>query len=61
MPAYKYCDCVYLNNIIDAPKEHHNKFRLRKEPYFYLTSLSNLMDKTLTLLPRSFVNKIVKT
>ena len=43
-----------------APKEHHNKLILNQEPDFYITSLSNLMDETLTLLPNLFVDKMVK-
>ena len=60
MPDYTYGDYVCFNNNIDAPKEHHNQFILNQEPYFYITSLSNLMDDTLTLLPRLFFNKMVK-
>ena len=30
------------------------------EPYVYITSLSNFMDETLILLPKLFVNKMVK-
>ena len=39
MSDYTYGDYVYFNNVIDAPKEHYNKFILNKEPYFYITSL----------------------
>ena len=60
MPYYTYADYVYFNNIVDAPKEHHNQFILNQEPYFYITSLSKLMDETWTLLPKLFVNKMVK-
>ena len=60
MPAYSYGDCVYFNNIIDAPKDHHNQFILNQEPCFYITSLFNLMDETLSLLPTLFVYKMVK-
>ena len=60
MPDYNYGDYVYFNNNIDAPKEHHNKFISNQEPDFYIKSLSNLMDETLTLLPMLFVNKVVK-
>ena len=31
-----------------------------QEPDSYLTSLSNFMDETLTFLPKTFVNKMVK-
>ena len=31
-----------------------------QESYFYITSLSNLMDETLTFIPNLFVNKMVK-
>ena len=60
MPDYTYVDYVYFNNNIYAPKEHHIKFILNQELDFYITSLSNLMDETLTLLPKLFVNKMVK-
>ena len=60
MPAYTYGDYVYFNKNIDAPKEHHNQFILNQEPDFYITSLSNFMDETLKLLPKLFVNKMVK-
>ena len=57
MPAYTYGDYFYFNNNIDAPKEHHNQFILNQEPDFYITSLSNFMDETLTLLPKFFLIK----
>ena len=60
MPTYTYGDYVYFNNIIDAPKEHHNKFILDQEPSFNITSLSNLMDEAWTLLHMLFVNKMIK-
>ena len=60
MPAYTYGNYVYLNNSIDAPKENHNQLILGQEPNFYITSLSNLMDETLKLLPKLFVNKMIK-
>ena len=34
MPAYNYGDYFYLNNIIDAPKEHHNQFILNQVNVF---------------------------
>ena len=60
MPDYTYGDCVYFNNNIDAPKEHHNQFILNQEPDFYIISLWNLMDETLTLLPKLFFNQMEK-
>ena len=57
MPDYNYVDYVCLNKNIDEPKEHHNKFILNQETYFYITSLSNVTDETLTFLPNLFVNK----
>ena len=60
MPDYAYGEYVYLNNIIGAPEEHHNQFIQNQEPDFYIISLSNLMDETLTLLLKLFVNKIKK-
>ena len=60
MPFYTYGGCVYFNNKIDAPQEHHNKFIFNRELDFYIASLSNFMDETLTLLPELFVNKMVK-
>ena len=60
MPAYTYGDYVYFNNSTDAPKEHHNQLILNQEPDFYTTSLSNLMDETLTLLTKLFFNKRIK-
>ena len=59
-PAYTYGEYVYFNKNIDAPKEYHNQFILNQEPYLYITSLSNLMDETLTLFTKLFVNKMVK-
>ena len=32
MPYYTYGDYVYLNNSIDSPKKHHNKFILNQGP-----------------------------
>ena len=58
MPAYAYGGYVYINNNIDAPNEHHNKLILNQEPAFYITLISNFMDKTLTLLPKLFINKM---
>ena len=60
MPDYTYGGYVYFNDIIDALKENHNRFILSQEPDFYTTSLSNLMDETLTLLRKFFFNKIIK-
>ena len=60
MPSYTYDYYVFLNNIIDAPKEHYIQFILNQEPYFYITSLSNMMDKTWILLPKLFANKMEK-
>ena len=57
IPAYTYCDYVHLNNSIDAPKYHHNNFILNQEPFFYITSLSKLVDDTFTLLPHLYVDK----
>ena len=57
MVSYTYGDYVYFSNNIDAPKEHHNQLILNQEPYFYITSLSNLMEATLTLLPKIFLIK----
>ena len=36
MKAYTYVDYVYFNNIIDAPKEHHNQYIFNQEPDFYI-------------------------
>ena len=60
MPDYIYGDWVYFNNIIDAPTEHNNKLILNQEPYFYITSLSKLMDETFTSLSDLFVDKMIK-
>ena len=60
MPTSSYGNYVYFKNSIDAPKQNNNKFILNQEPDFYITSLSNLMDETLTLVPNLFVNKMVK-
>ena len=60
MPYYTYGYCVYFNNNIDAPREHHNQFILNQGQDFYITSLSNLMDGILKLLPKLFVNKVIK-
>ena len=60
MIDYTYSHYVYLNNSIDAHKEHHNNFILNQEPIFYITSLSNLMDEKFTLLPKLFVDKMKK-
>ena len=57
MPDYTYGDYVYLNKIVLSPNKHHNQFILNKEPDFYITALSNLMDETLTLLPKVFLIK----
>ena len=59
MPDFTYGGYVYLNKNIDAPMEHHNQFLLNQEPDFYITSLSNLMNETLTLLHELFFNKMV--
>ena len=56
MPACTYSDYVYFNDNIDALKEHHNQLILNQEPDFYITSLSNLMDDTLTFLTKLFFN-----
>ena len=60
IPDYTYGDCVYFNNRIDATRENHNKFILNQEQDFYTTSLSNLTDETFTLLPKLFVDKMIK-
>ena len=60
MPDYIYGDCVYLDNNIDSPKKHHNQFILNQEPDIYIKSLSSFMDEKLTLLPKIFVNRMVK-
>ena len=60
MPAYTYGDYVYFNKNIDAPNEHHNNSVLNHTPYFYITSLSKLMDDTFTQLPQSFVEQMIK-
>ena len=60
MQAYTYGDYVYLNHDIDAPKKHHNQFIFNQELDYYITSLSNFMNETLTLLPKLFVNKWFK-
>ena len=60
MPAYTYGYNVYFNNIIDSTWEHHNQFILNQEPDFYVTSLSNFMYETFTLLSELFVDKMVK-
>ena len=39
MTDYTYGHYVYFNNIIDAPKEHHNKFILNQEPFFYTITI----------------------
>ena len=54
MPAYKNCDYVYFNKRIEAPKEYHNQLILYQEPYFYITSLSNVLGETLTFLSNLF-------
>ena len=51
---------MYFNNIIYAQKEHNNKDIFNQEPYFYIKSRSNFMDYTWKLLPKLFVNKMVK-
>ena len=61
IPAYNYGGYVYFNNRIGAPKEHYNKLIPNKEPDFHITSLSKFMDETLTFLPKSFFNKMIKT
>ena len=33
---------------------------MNQEPGFYITSISNLIDETLTFLPTLFVNKMIK-
>ena len=61
MPSYTYGDFLFIYNIIDATKEHHNKFIFNQEPDFYIASLSKLMDGTFTLLPKLFFDKMIKT
>ena len=39
MPDYTCGDYIYLNNNIDAPKEHHNQLILNQETDFYIKSL----------------------
>ena len=58
MPNYTYGAYVNLNNRIDATKEYHNKFLLNQVTYFSITSLSTLMDETLTFFPKFFINKM---
>ena len=60
MLYYTDGDYVYLNNNIDAPKEHHNQLTLNQELDFYITLLPNLIDETLTLFTNLFVNKMEK-
>ena len=60
MLDYTYGDCVYFNNIIDTPNEHHKHFILNQIPEFYITSSSKLLDDTFTSLPKSFVDKMIK-
>ena len=60
MPVYTYGYYFYLNNSIDATKEHHNKLILHQEPDIYITSVSNFMYETLPFLPKLFINKMVK-
>ena len=56
-PSYTYGDYIYFNNSIDALRKDHNQFTFNHEPEFYITSLSNLMDETLKLLPELFLIK----
>ena len=44
----------------DEPKEHHNRFILNQNPFFYIISLSNLMDDTFISLPKLFVDQMIK-
>ena len=60
MPDYTYDDYVYFHNSVDAPKEHHNYFILNQKLDFYITSLSKLMDDTLTSFPNLFVDGMIK-
>ena len=59
MTAYTFGDYIFFDDIIDVPKEHYNQLALNKETRFYKTSLSNLMDKTLALLPKLFINEMM--
>ena len=61
MPSYKYGDYVYINNIYDAPKEHHIHSIFKTYPDIYMTSLSKLMDESFQDLPKLFVDKMIKT
>ena len=60
MPDYIYCDYIYFNNSIDAPKEHNNNLILNQEPNLYITSLQKLMDDTFTSLPKLFFDYMIK-
>ena len=60
MKNYTYGDLIYFNNNIYTPKEHNNNFILNQKPYFYITSLSKLMDDTSTSLPKLFVDEMIK-
>ena len=61
MPAYTYCDYVYLKKNIDTPNDHHNHFIFNQKPDFYITAQPKLMDDTFASLPKLFVNEIIKT
>ena len=60
MPGYTYGDYVYFKNMTDEPKEHHIHMIFNKNPNFNITSLSKLMDYTVTSLPKLFVDEMIK-
>ena len=61
MPSYTYGGYVYINNIYDAPEEHHINSILNTHPDIYITSLSKLMDESLQDFHKLFVDKMTKT
>ena len=60
MTYYTYGDYVYINNIYDAPEEHHIHSILKTHPYIYITSLSKLMDESLQDLPELSFDIMIK-
>ena len=60
MPGSTYIEYFYFNNDTGLPNEQHNKFMLDQEQDYYITSLQNFMDETLTSLPKLFVNQTGK-
>ena len=60
MPYSTHGDYVYINNIYDAPEEHHIHSILKTHPDIYITSLSKLMDESFQYLPELFVDKMIK-